>query len=161
MSSSLATNSGIRGALEGADAVRLQPVRGPDPLHGAQGESDRLGHRPAGPVGRFARRLGAGQRHHPAHAGLRDRRLARLAGLVAQQPVHAGLGVALLPAPDRRAADLRPPRHDRDVEPLRRVQDDPSAFDMLLRSIAIRHDRLEAAHDPPSPCFSAGVRHLF
>jgi hypothetical protein len=35
----------------------------------------------------------------------RDRRFAGLAGLVAQQTLHAGFGEALLPTPHRRPAD--------------------------------------------------------
>src|SRR5438045_158216 len=42
-----------------------------------------LGHRPAGPVGGLARRLGASQRQHLDHGGGCDRRFARRPGLVA------------------------------------------------------------------------------
>ena len=111
MSSSLAANVGVVGALEGADAVRLQAVRLPDPLHRAQARCRRPGHRPAGPMGRLAGRLGAGQRDHPVHGGVGQRRLARLAGRVAQQAVDPGFGEALLPAPHRRPADPGAPRH--------------------------------------------------
>ena len=91
--------------LEGAHAVRLQLVCFPDALHRAQRETGGLGHRPSGPVRRLARRVAAGQRHHASHEFGRDRQLTGLAGLVAEQSIHAGLGKALLPAPDRRPAD--------------------------------------------------------
>ena len=42
---------GIARTLEGADAVRLQIVPGPDPLYRAQGDRDHLRHGPAGPMG--------------------------------------------------------------------------------------------------------------
>src|SRR5262252_3563557 len=47
------------------------------------------------------RRLGAGQRHHLRGDFFRDRRLAVLAGLVAQQTANPALGKALLPPPHR------------------------------------------------------------
>src|SRR6516162_1849948 len=54
----------IIGALEGANAVRLQPMRHPQALHGAQAHADGFGHGTAGPMGGVARRLGAGQVHN-------------------------------------------------------------------------------------------------
>src|SRR5436305_8767806 len=62
--SQLGGKAGIARALEGAQPVRLQLVRPPDVLHGTHRNSDRLGHRPAGPVGRLVRRRRAGQRHY-------------------------------------------------------------------------------------------------
>jgi hypothetical protein len=56
-------------------------------------------------VGRFAGRLGTGKRDHPLHGPIAERRLAGLAGGIAQQPLNSGLGEALLPAPNRRPAD--------------------------------------------------------
>ena len=97
--------SRVAGALEGAQPVRLQPVRPPDALHRAQRDADRLGHGAAGPVRGLVRRFGARQRHHPRRGFRRDRRLARLAGLVAQQPLDPRFGKASLPAPHRRPAD--------------------------------------------------------
>ncbi len=81
----LVGEGGIIGALEGPDAVRLEAVSLPDPLHRAQAQAHGLGHRPAGPVSGRARRLGAGQREHLGHHRCRHGRLAGRAGLVAQQ----------------------------------------------------------------------------
>jgi hypothetical protein len=78
---------GIGRALEGPDAVQLEIMRGPDPLHRAQGDGGVSGHRPAGPVRGFAGRLGTGQRDHPAHRPVAQRRLARLAAGVPELPV--------------------------------------------------------------------------
>jgi hypothetical protein len=59
----------------------------------------------------LVRRLGARHRHHARRGFRRDRRLAGLAGLVAQQPVDPALGKALLPSPHRRPADADALRH--------------------------------------------------
>jgi hypothetical protein len=96
---------GITRALEGADAVRLQVVGLPDALDRAQADPRRLGHGAAGPMGRRAGRLATGQRDHVLHRRATQRRLAGLAGGIAQQPVDASLGEPLLPAPHRRPAD--------------------------------------------------------
>jgi hypothetical protein len=135
---------GITAALEAAQPVRLQLVRGPDPLHRSQGQPGSLGHHATGPVGRLARRRAAGQSHHTLHHGVRRGRLARLSGPVAQQPVDAGLGEALLPAPDRRAADLSAAGNLRHAQPLGRGEDDPCPRHLLLRPLAIGHDRRQA-----------------
>ena len=143
MSWSLAANSGSLDSLKRLDAVRLQAVRRPDPLHRAQRDAGRRGHRPAGPVGRLAGRLAQGQLDHPLDHRLGQRRLARRPALVAQQPVHPLGHEPLLPAPDRRlgAADLA---HDRQrAHAVGAQQHDPRPLDMLLPAVAIRHDRLE------------------
>ena len=54
--------SRVAGALEGAQAMRLQAVGAPDTLYGVQRQADGFGHRAAGPVGHFAGRVAAGQR---------------------------------------------------------------------------------------------------
>ena len=98
---------------------------------------------PSGPVRGLLRRRSAGQRHHAGHGRGRDRRLAGLARLVAQQPGHACFGKALLPAPDHRPADAHLPR-----DPLNRAtadagQYDPRSLDVLALPVAVRGDRLE------------------
>ena len=91
---------GIPGEFELPDAMRLEPVRTPDALHGADAHACRSAHRRTGPVGRFARRGLHGQRDN----ALGDRRIelgdARGSRLVAQKPVHAFGGEPFLPAPD-------------------------------------------------------------
>ena len=136
---------GIGRALEGADAVRLEVVGGPDALHGTQGDARVSGHRPAGPVGRLAGRLGAGQGHDPPHGPVAQRRLARLAAGVAQQPLDPSFGEPPLPAPHRRPADSSPLGHSRDRQPLGRCQDDPSPRHVLLGAITIGDDRLQTS----------------
>ena len=132
---------GVAAALEGADAMRLQLVGCPDPLHRPQRQAGDLRHHPPRPVARLPRRLGAGQHHHALHLGLGCRRLVRLSGLVAQQPVDAGLGIAKLPAPDRRPAEPRTPGNLRHLQSLRRCQDDAGSHRMFLRPVAIGQNR--------------------
>ena len=72
--------------------------------------------------------------------------LAGLAGLVAQQAVDALLGVALLPAPDRRAADAGAPGDFQNREPLGGEQDDLGALDVLERTVTDRR------RSPPAAC---------
>jgi len=101
---------GIVGALEGSQAMRLEPVFFPEALHGAQRNPDGFRHGAAGPVGGGAGWLGAGQLQNSGDDLLRERRAARLAGFVAQETVDALFRVALLPAPHRRPADAGAPR---------------------------------------------------
>jgi len=135
---------GVTGALEGANAVRLQPLRREDALYRAQRDADRLGHRPAGPVSRLARRFRALQHNHSVYRRGRKRRLARRTGLVAQQTVYVFLEEPKLPAPHRRAADTRAAGDLGDAHPLCRVQDDPSPPDIILRAVLVRDNGFQA-----------------
>jgi hypothetical protein len=87
--------------------MRLEVMRRPDPLHRTQRDPGHLGHRPAGPVGGVAGRLGAGERHYSPHGRVGQGCLAGLAGRVAQEAVDAGFGEPALPAPDRRPTPAR------------------------------------------------------
>ena len=128
----------IVGALEGANAVRLQPMRLPQALHGAQADADGFGHGAAGPMRGVARRLGAGQVHNLGDDPGRKRSAAGLARLVSQQTMDALLGVSRLPAPDRGSADARPPRHFLHRQTVGRTKDDVRPPDMFKWAIAIR-----------------------
>ena len=144
MSLSLAAKTGVARALEGPQAMRLQVVPPPDALHRAQREPHRLGHCTAGPMGRLMRWCGAGQRHQLGRFIGRDRRFAGLAGLVAQQTLHAGFGEALLPAPHGRPADA-----DALSNPLRRSpigggEHDARPLHVFLPPVAVGHDRLQS-----------------
>ncbi len=125
--------------------MRLQPVRLPDPLHRAQRDAGCLCHRPAGPMGRLAGRLGAGEGYHLVHGGVGQRRLARLAGRVVQQAVDPGFGEAPLPAPHRRPANPGAPGDLGDAQPLGRCQNDPSPRHVLLGAVTIADDRLQTS----------------
>ena len=76
------------------NAVRLQPMRLPQALHGAQADADGFGHGAAGPMRGVARRFGAGQAlgDDPGQKWS----AAGLARLVAQQTIEALLGVSRL-----------------------------------------------------------------
>ena len=132
---------GVARALEGAQSVRLQFVRPPDALHRAQRDAHRLGHRPAGPMGRLGRRCAAGQRHHPRRDFRRQRRLAGLAGLVAQQPFHASLGKALLPAPHRRPTDPDALGHSLRRMPIPRGEHNARPLNVLAQPAAVVRNR--------------------
>ena len=130
-------------ALEGAQAMRLEVVLGPDPLHRAERDVRFLGHRPAGPVGGFTRRFGAGHRHHPHHRLGRQRRRSGRPGLVTQQAAYPFLGEPALPAPHRRPAHARLSGHFRHRQPVRRQQHDLCPLRVLTALVAVSDDRLE------------------
>jgi hypothetical protein len=137
----LSGKAGIARALEGAQPVRLQFVRPPDALHRTQRDTDGFGHRPAGPVGRLVRRLRAGQRHNPRRGFRRQRRLAGLAGPVAQQTFNPALSKALLPPPRRRPADANALRHPLRRVPIRRGEHDAHPLHMFARPATVGRDR--------------------
>jgi hypothetical protein len=101
MSLDLLGELGIVGALKSANAVRLQPMRLPQALQGAQADADGFGHGAAGPVRGPVRRLGAGQVHNLGDDLGRKRSAARLARPVAQQAIDTLLSIALASARPR------------------------------------------------------------
>jgi len=139
--SELGGKARVARALEGAQPVRLQLVRPPDALHRTYRDADRFGHRPAGPMGRLVRRFGARQGHHPRRRFRRDRRLAGLAGLVAQQTLDPALGKALLPPPHRRTAETEALRNLLRRAPIRRGEHDARPFHVFARPVAVGGDR--------------------
>jgi len=80
----LGLKAGIARPLEGPQPVRLQFVRPPDALHRAHREPHRLGHRPAGPMGRLMRRFGA--EPAPAKAGVSATTWAVLSAAIGALP---------------------------------------------------------------------------
>ena len=129
--------SGISGQLEGAQAMQLKTMRVPDALHGPQTDTNRLCDRASGPVRGVARRFRARQRQHLRHGFQRQRRLARLARLVAQQPIHALIGIALLPTPHRRSAGAAAAGNLQDWQSVGGMKNDPSPLHVFLRLVAI------------------------
>ena len=122
---------GIGRALEGPDPMRLQIVRLPDALDGAQRQVHGLGHGPAGPMGDGPWRLPQGALDHGMHFGLRYRRNARRPGLVPQQALAAFLGEPLLPSPHHRTADADPLGNLQHRQTVGRKQDDLRPLHML------------------------------
>ena len=133
---------GVLGQLEALDPVRLQSVRGPDPLHRAQRYTGRRGHGPARPVGRFAGWLAEGQLDHPLDHRFRQRRLP--GGRLLSRSSPSTPAVANRSC-QRQTVALAQPTW-RMIEMCRTVagqQHDPRPFDMLLPAVPIRHDRFE------------------
>jgi hypothetical protein len=135
---------GIVGQLEGADAVRRQAMGLPDALHRGQAHARHLGHQPTGPVCRLAGRFPKRQGHDPVGHTLRQARRARRPGLVAQQAFDARLHEPRLPSPDRRLADAGRAHDRRRAQPVGRPQYNPGAPHVLLQTVAIIDDRLQA-----------------
>jgi len=135
---------GIIRAFEGAQTMRLQLMSLPDPLHRAQRHPHRFGHGAAGPMGDLTRRIAAGQRNQPLNIVDGDRRLAGFSGAFMEKTINTCLGEPPLPAPDRRAADTRKSGDLGNIQPIRRMQNDPSTGHMLLSSVTIDDDRFQA-----------------
>jgi hypothetical protein len=95
-------------------------------------------------MGDLTRRFAAGQRDQSLNIIGGDRRFAWLAASFTEKPVNTRLGKPPLPTPDRRAADFRKSRNLGDVQPIRRMQNDPSAGHMLLSSVTIGDNRFQA-----------------
>ena len=134
----------VVGGLEGADPVGLKAVRLPDALHRAQADACCLGDHAARPMGGLSGRLAARQRQYFGHGRRRQRFLAGLARLIAQQPVDTLLGEALLPSPYRRSAGAALARHRQHRQAVGRQENDPSPLSVFLRPVAITDDRSQS-----------------
>jgi hypothetical protein len=132
---------GIFGTLEGAPAVGLQLVSPPDALDGSERQVHRLGHGPARPMGGLIRRIGVREGQHLGDRCHRDRRLAGLAASLAQEPLHALLGIVTLPPPHGRAADTSSARDLQRRQPVGRLKYNPGALHVLQRPASITDDR--------------------
>jgi hypothetical protein len=88
--------------------------------------------------------LATGQRHDTRHCSGRDRRLARIARLVAQPSIRPRFGETLLLAPNHRPTDIHPSRHLLHRPTIRRSKNDLRTLDMLAWQVAIRSNRLKS-----------------
>lgn len=134
----------IVGALESADAMRLQAMRFPQALDGAKRYAGGLGHGAPGPMGDLARRFGTGQLQNLGDNFRRERRPAGFARLVAQEAIDALLTISPLPTPDSGAAGARPPRDFQHWQALGGKQHDLRPLNLLERTISIADDRKQA-----------------
>ena len=103
-----------------------------------------------------ARRLVQGPADHLGHLGRAQRRDPRRPGPIAQQPVDAGLKVALLPPPDRRFAQAGPTHDLRGADPRRRQEhhlSPPNVLLRLFRSATIAASRARSATPTNKPRF--------
>ena len=137
---------GIVRALEGADAVRLQVVRRPDPLHRAQGDARVSWPSPgrsSGSPRRAARRRSApppGARLASPKGALPGLRVAsrNSPSTPASANRRCQRHTAGRPTPARRATSAT-------AQPLGRAEHDPRPRHVLLGAVAIGHDRLETS----------------
>jgi hypothetical protein len=82
----------------------------------------------------------AGKCQHLCDCRHRHGRRARRSGLIAQEPIYPFLGVAPLPAPNRRAAYAGATRHFENGQTIGRVQHNAGALYVLERSASIPDD---------------------
>ena len=120
-------------------------MRLPDALDADHANADGLGHGAGGPVRGLPRRIGQGQFDDPSDRLGPQVRLARLAGLVAQQTFEALAHEPLLPAPDRRLGQPRAAHDLVRATAFGRGRQRPGSRDMFLRTVAISDDGLEPA----------------
>ena len=136
---------GIVGELERAHPMGLQPVPLPDASHRRGADPNRLGHRRRGPMGRLMRRRLISQGNDAIDGLGRQRRNARGSGLVAGEPLDPLMHKALLPAPDHGFALADRAGNGGRARAVGRQNNDPCPPDVLLRTVAIPDDRLQAS----------------
>ena len=132
---------GIVGALEGAEAMRLQPMRLPQALDGAQAMMP-TALAMARPVQWVASPGGSEQVSSSTFATTlaESGALPGLRVLSRSKAVDALLAVAQLPAPDRGAADPGATRDFQNRQALGGQQNDLRPLNMLERAAAVRDD---------------------
>ena len=130
--------------LERTDTMRLKLVGLKDALHRPQADPCRLGQHTAGPVRGFSRRRASDQVNNLLDSRGRQRRLAGLARLVAQQAINALLHEPLLPSPYHRLGFARPAHDFGGAAAIGRGKDNLGAPHMFLRRAAIPDDSLKS-----------------
>jgi len=135
---------GIVGELERPHPMRLQPVSLPDASHRGGADPHRFGHRRRGPMGRLMRRSLIGQGHDTIDGRSLQRRDARGPGLVAGEPRDPLPHEALLPAPHHGLALANGTHHCSGALAVASQNHDPRPPYVLLWTIAIPDDRLQA-----------------
>ena len=136
---------GVVRELELAHAMRLETMGAPDALDRADADPGLARHHGRGPVGRLEGRIGQRQRDDTCRHLRSERRNARRPRLVAQQPLDAFFGKALLRAPDA-GLRLARPAHDLDrAEPVGAEQNDLGSPNVLLSRVVVADQHLQAA----------------
>ena len=130
--------------LEGLDAVRRELVCIKDALHRPQADPCRSCQHPSAPVSGFSRRWPGHEVDDLVNGRSRQRRLARFARLVAQEPIDTLGHEPRLPGPHHRLG-LAGSAHDLSgAAPVRGRKDDLGTPNMLLRRAAIQDHRLKS-----------------
>ena len=131
--------------LERPDAMRRELVGLENALDRSQTNPRLLGQNPPRPVGGLSGRRPGHQVDDPLHGRGRQRRLAGLARLVAQQPVDALRHKPRLPGPHHRLRLAGPAHNLVGADTVCAQQDDLGPPDMLMRCVAIPYDRAQTA----------------
>jgi hypothetical protein len=130
--------------FELAPTVRHEAGLAPNGVHLGPRHAGRLGHRPHRPMRATVRRRlflrAADDFGDLGRIQLRDARRPRL---VAQEPIDARLDIALLPTPDRRLAEPRPPLDLRRADPIAGQQHHLRPPHVLLRAVPVGDDRCQ------------------
>jgi hypothetical protein len=129
--------------LEGPNAMRLNPMSFQDALHRTQAYPDRLGQFPTGPMRDLPGWRPQRQVDNPLHGLGRQRRLAGLSRLVAQQTVDPFGHEPGLPPPHHRLGLARAAHDLGGAAAVGSGEDDICAPHMLLRRAAVRYHRLK------------------
>ena len=129
---------GIIGQLELPYLMRSQAMATPDAMHRADADCTNGSDGRRRPVRDLTRRLDQRQRHHALRHRVAQRRDARRARLVDQQPVRAGFHEALLPAPYAGLGLARGAHDLGRADALRRQQHNLGAPYVLLRTVPVR-----------------------
>jgi hypothetical protein len=117
----------------------------PDALHRTDADALNLGHGGGGPVRRLAGRISLGGRDDAGCNPGFERWDTRRACLVTQQASDTIGHEAFLPALDNRLADTCIAHDLGGAAAVRRQQYDLCPPDVLLRSVSVRHDRVQLA----------------
>jgi hypothetical protein len=135
----------VVGQLELPHAMRLKTMCTPYPLHRADADPRRLGHRRASPVAGCRRRPGQRQRNHTLGYFASKRRDARGPRFVPPKSRRPFVAEPFLPTPDH-GLGLPGRAHDlgRAVA-FGRQKNDFRPPNVLLRAVAVRHHRFNRA----------------
>ena len=135
---------GVVREFELPHTVGLKAMSASNALDRADADPDPACHHRRGPVGRLDRWIAQRQRDDALGDVRLQRWNARRPGLVAQQALDTFFGESLLPAPDA-GLRLARPAHDLDrADAGGAEQHDLGSPDMLLRRVAVAHQRFEA-----------------
>ena len=157
---------GIVRQFECANAVRGKLIGRENALHRAQANARRVRQHPPRPVRGFSWGRSERQGHDAINRLRRQRLLARLAGLVAQQTMHAFVHEPFLPTPNAGLRQLRAAHNLVCAAARPRRQDGLGALDVLLLRVAVPDDGIQpkailGRDSKADPCFHVRSMNCF